>query len=317
MYCRSELSVERNGDLANSITSPLEILPTEPHRFNGKNYLCWAQQMEFFLKQLKIAHVLTDPCPTVTQCLQASAEEVARVKAAETKWVTDDHMCRRHILNYLSDHLYYRCSKKTKSAKELWEELKLVYLNEECGTKRSQVKRYIEFQMVDEKSILEQVLELNNIAHSVVTAGMLIDDSFHVNVILSKLPPSWKDFCIKLMRQEFLTFMMLMDHIKVEEESHNLDKQGEPSKFVDFLIAKNFGPRTREMKKPGMSWKRRESEMDGKTVVCYNCGKKGHVSKHCRNRKSDKAINESKNGGNGNSTTPADTEVNKVDSIVE
>lgn len=273
--------------MANSVTSPLELFPTELHRFNGKNYRVWAQQIELLLKQLKVAYVLTDPCPIVTLCPEASSEEVTRVKAAERKWVNDNHLCRHHILNFLSDHLYYQYSKRTKTAKELWEELKLVYLDDEFGTKRSQVKKYIEFQMFDEKSICEQVLELNKIADTIVAAGMLIFENFHVSVILSKLPLSWKDFCVKLMRMEYLTFTMLMDHIKTEEECRRRDKRGEPSKFIELSPAVNFGPRMREM-----SRKRRESEMDGKTVVCYNCRKKGHVAKRCHNKKLHKEIND-------------------------
>ncbi|KAK1560977.1 hypothetical protein Q3G72_033067 [Acer saccharum] len=288
---RSEVEDEENGVVSDSVTSPTELVPTEPERFNGKNYLYWAQKMEVFLKQLKIEYVLSDACPGVTLSPRASSEEISKVKAAEQKWVHDDHICRRHILSCLSDNLYYQFSKKTKSAKELWEELKLVYLYEEFGTKRLQVKRYIEFQMVDEKPILEQLKEFNNIADSVVAARMMIDDNFHVSVIISKLPPSWKDFCIKLTREEYLSFGMLMDRITVEEELRRQNKQGELSNSVDSRLAKGFGPRMRDMKRPGMSWKRRDSEMDGKIIVCYNCGKKGHMTKDCWNRKIDKEIN--------------------------
>ncbi|KAI9182472.1 hypothetical protein LWI28_025704 [Acer negundo] len=306
---RSEVEDEENGVVSDSVTSPTEFVPTEPERFNGKNYLYWAQKMEVFLKQLKIEYVLSDACPGVTLSPQASSEEISKVKVAEQKWVHDDHICRRHILSCLSDHLYYQFSKKTKSAKELWEELKFVYLYEEFGTKRLQVKKYIEFQMVDEKPILEQLQEFNNIADSVVASGMMIDDNFHVSVIISKLPPSWKDFCIKLTREEYLSFGMLMDRITVEEGVEGLrhqNKQGELSNSVDSRLAKDFGPRMREMKRPGMSWKRRDSEMDGRIIVCYNCGRKGHMTKDCWNRKFDKEIS-SKQIGN-RSTTPGGDE---------
>ncbi|KAK3194611.1 hypothetical protein Dsin_025921 [Dipteronia sinensis] len=299
---RSEVEDQEKGVVSDSVTSPTEFVPTEPIRFNGKNYLYWAQKMEVFLKQLKIEYVLSDACPSVTLSPQASSEEISKVKVAEQKWVHDDHICRRHILSCLSDNLYYQFSKKTKSAKELWEELKLVYLYEEFGTKRSQVKKYIEFQMVDEKPILEQLQEFNNIADSIVAAGMMIDDNFHVSVIISKLPPSWKDFCIKLTHEEYLSFGMLMDRITVEEELRRQNKQGELSNSIDSSLAKGFGPRIREMKRPGISWKRRDSEMDGKIIVCYNCGKKGHMTKDCWNRKFDKEIS-GKQIGNS-STTP-------------
>ncbi|XP_021280140.1 uncharacterized protein LOC110413599 [Herrania umbratica] len=311
----TKLDGEQNGDVSNSVTAfSHEFSPIETTRFDGKNYHCWAEQMELFLKQLQIAYVLTDPCPSLSLSPEASSEESAQAKATEKKWMNDDYLCRHSILSSLSDNLYYQFSKKTKSAKELWEELKLVYLYEEFGTKRSQVRKYIEFQIVDGRPILEQMQELNSIADSIVAAGMMIDENFHVSTIISKLPPSWKDFCVELMREEYLPFRMLMDHIRVEEESRNRVKQAEHSKYGSFHPANNLGPRIRDMKKPGVPWKRRESEMHGRPPICNYCGRKGHLSKFCRNRRCEKEVNGEQNGEN--STIPAVSKVNVVESNV-
>ncbi|KAK6239702.1 hypothetical protein QUC31_005171 [Theobroma cacao] len=315
IYRNTKLDGEQNGDVSNSVTAfSHEFSPIETTRFDGKNYHCWAEQMELFLKQLQIAYVLTDPCPSLTLSPEASSEESAQAKATEKKWMNDDYLCRHSILSSLSDNLYYQFSKKTKSAKELWEELKLVYLYEEFGTKRSQVRKYIEFQIVDGRPILKQMQELNSIADSIVAAGMMIDENFHVSTIISKLPPSWKDFCVKLMREEYLPFRMLMDHIRVEEESRNRVKQAEHSKYESFYPANNLGPRIRDMKKPGVPWKRRESEMHGSPPICNYCGRKGHLSKFCRNRRCEKEVNGKQNGEN--STMPSVSKVNVVESNV-
>ncbi|KDP28479.1 hypothetical protein JCGZ_14250 [Jatropha curcas] len=299
---------ELNGQVSDSgiASSVHELFPIEINRFDGKNYQCWAPQMELFLKQLNIAYVLTNPCPSSAMKPEASAEGIAQAKAVEQKWLNDDYMCRRNILASLSDALYYQYSKNAKSAKELWEELKLVYLYEEFGKKRSHVKKYIEFQMVEEKPILDQVQELNSIADSIVATGIFIDEKFHVSAIISKLPPSWKDFCMKLMCEEYLPFWMLMDRVRVEDESRNQDKQAEPSNSACFNHTKNLGPRMKDMKKPGFNGRRRETEMDNKGLVCYSCGKKGHISKHCRSKKFDKEANEKLD--KENSSAPAVSE---------
>ncbi|XVF33154.1 hypothetical protein REPUB_Repub17cG0143800 [Reevesia pubescens] len=312
---RKKLDGEQNGDVSNSVTAfSHEFSPIETTRFDGKNYLCWAEQMELFLKQLQIAYVLTDPCPSLTLSLEASSEESSQAKAAEKKWIHDDYLCRHSILSSLSDNLYYQFSKKTKSAKELWEELKLVYLYEEFGTKRAQVRKYIEFQIVDGRPIVEQTLELNNIADSIVAAGIMIDENFHVSAIISKLPPSWKDFCVKLMREEYMPFWLLMEHIRVEEESRNGVKPAEHSKSASFHPSYKLGPRIRDMKKPGVPWKKRESEMHVKPLICNYCGKKGHLSKFCWNRKWERDVNREQNGEN--STMPTVSEVNIAESNV-
>ncbi|XP_012490128.1 uncharacterized protein LOC105802804 [Gossypium raimondii] len=312
---RDKLDHQHNRDVSNSGTAfSHEISPIETTRFYGKNYHCWAEHMELFLKQLQIAYVLTDPCPSLNISSEATSEELAQAKVAEKKWMNDDYLCHHCILSALSDNLYYQFSKKAKTAKELWEELKLVYLYEEFGTKRAQVRKYIEFQIVDERPIVEQMQELNIIADSIVATGIMVDENFHVSAIISKLPPSWKDFCVKLMREEHLPFWMLMEQVRVEELSRNRVKQAVHSKSANFDPPNNLGPRIRDIKKTGVPWKKRESEMHGKPIQCNYCGKKGHISKICRNRKIEKAVNGNQNGEN--STIPAVAEVNMIDSNV-
>ncbi|RDX91978.1 RNA polymerase II transcriptional coactivator KELP, partial [Mucuna pruriens] len=300
---RLELNDKKNGDASNSVVdvAPVEPVPTEVIRFevpievirfNGKNYQFWAQQMELLLKQLKIEYVLTELCPNSTLGQAASAEEIAAAKAAERRWLNDDLMCCRNILSHLSDHLFNQYANRKMSAKELWEEVKLVYLYEEFGTKRSKVKKYIEFEMVDEKAVVEQIRELNNIADSIAAAGISIDDNFHVSVIISKLPPSWKDFCIKLMREEYLPFWKLMEHIKIEEESRNgVRPLGEHSNNIGFHQANKGGLRRADYKPLAMC--RNRSEINTKIMSCSICGKKGHLSKNCW-RRYDKQANERK-----------------------
>ncbi|KAE8699801.1 basic helix-loop-helix family protein [Hibiscus syriacus] len=274
---------QQNGDMSNPVTAiSREFSPIETTRFDGKNYHCWAEQMELFLKQLQIAYVLKDPYPGLDLSPEATSEEPAQAKVPEKKWMKDDYLCRHCILSSLSDDLYYQFSKKAKTAKELWEELKLVYLYEEFGTKRAQVRNYLEFQIVDGKSIVEQMQELNNIADSIVASGMMVDENFHVSAIISKLPPSWKEFRIKLMCEEHLPFWMLMEQIRVEESFRHRVKQAEHPKSASFHPANNLGPR---IKDPGVPWKKRESEMHSKVLICSYCSRIGHISRFCRDRK--------------------------------
>ncbi|KAK8711358.1 hypothetical protein V6N13_146642 [Hibiscus sabdariffa] len=312
---RTKPDGQQNGDMSNSVTAiSHEFSPIETTRFDGKNYHCWAEQMELFLKQLQIAYVLTDPYPGLNLSPETTSEELAQAKVPEKKWMNDDHLCRHCILSSLSDGLYYQFSKKAKTAKELWEELKLVYLYEEFGTKRAQVRKYLEFQILDGRSIVEQMQELNNITDSIVASGMMVDENFHVSAIISKLPPSWKDFCTKLMREEHLPFWILMERVRVEELSRHRVKQAEHSKSASFHPAYNPGLRVKDMKKPGVPWKKQESEVHSKPLICNYCGRNGHISRFCRDRKCGKNVNGKQNGDN--STTHAVAEVNMTDSNV-
>ncbi|CAK9136908.1 unnamed protein product [Ilex paraguariensis] len=298
----TDFSLKGHNQHNSSMTaaSPQRLIPIETIRLNGRNYHCWMHQIEFFLKQLKIAYVLTEPCPSNSLSQEASIEEIVEARASAQKWKDDDYICHHNILNSLSDHLFDQYSKKTCSSRELWEELKLVY-NEDFGTKRSQVNKYIQFQMVDGISILEQVQELHKIADSIIASGMCIDENFHVSVIISKLPPSWKDYRTKLLLEEVLPLHTLICRLRVEEESRNRCKKENPSKnanVVEARLENKLGPRKREMKK-----------------LCYTCGKEGHISRYCHHNRKVHATKKSKDEDNGD--VPAITEVNRVEGNIE
>lgn len=291
---------QTEADASNSATafSPQALVPISPTRLNGKNYHCWMHQIEFFLKQLKIAYVLTDPCPSTSISPEASFEETVQAKLKAQKWIDDDYICCHNILNSLSDHLFDKYSSKTFTAKELWEVLKSAY-DEDFQTKRSQVNKYIQFQMVDGVSVLEQVQELHKIADSIVASGIWFDENFHVSTIISKLPPSWKQCRVKLMQEDFLPLNKLMYRLRDEEEFRNHRKKEERFKNTSVVNPNHddkLGPRKREMKN-----------------VCYNCGKEGHKSMNCPRRSDSRE----RSNGKENDNIPVSSEVNMVEKAVE
>ena len=48
--------------------------------------------------------------------------------------------------------------------------------------------------MIDSKTVLSQVQELQLILHEIHAEGMFVSESFQVATIIEELPPSWKDF---------------------------------------------------------------------------------------------------------------------------
>ncbi|WJX80408.1 hypothetical protein P8452_63412 [Trifolium repens] len=98
---RSGINGKKNGEVASSVIDvpvepvaiepvasepvTIEPVPIEIVRFDGKNYQVWAEQMELFLKQLKINYVLTEPCPNAT--LAEKVASAGETKAAEKRWL--------------------------------------------------------------------------------------------------------------------------------------------------------------------------------------------------------------------------------------
>ena len=62
-------------------------------------------------------------------------------------------------MNGLCDSLYNVYIGK-KTTKELWESLDRKYKTEDAGTKKFVVGRFLDFKMVDSKTVISQVQEL-------------------------------------------------------------------------------------------------------------------------------------------------------------
>lgn len=72
-----------------------------------------------------------------------------------------------------------------------------VYKGEAIGSKKFYVKNYGKYKMVDNKFVLKQAKDFQKIVDAIIVAGMYLDPVFDVNMLISKLPPSWQDYKIK------------------------------------------------------------------------------------------------------------------------
>ena len=76
--------------------------------------------------------------------------------AAVDAWNHSDFMCRSYVLNGLENTLYNVYS-LLKTAKELWDSLDKKYKTEDAGLKKFIVGKFLDFNMVDSKTVLSQV----------------------------------------------------------------------------------------------------------------------------------------------------------------
>ncbi|KAK8696393.1 hypothetical protein V6N13_001529 [Hibiscus sabdariffa] len=102
-------------------------------------------------------------------------------------WEQDNFLCRNYILNGLQDSLYWVYD-VYKTTKDLWAALDHKYKAEDAGAKKHLVAKFLNFTMVDSKSVVSQVEELQLIIHGILAEGMTISDSFQVAAIKEKLP---------------------------------------------------------------------------------------------------------------------------------
>nr|KAJ0199823.1 hypothetical protein LSAT_V11C600321130 [Lactuca sativa] len=256
-------------------------------QFDGQNYTRWAEKVKFMLHVLKLSFVL-DPklAPIPENPIPKEGESVDPAVIAELEKQRilrreSEELCVGHIKNSLSDRLYDLYS-LVKDPKELWNALELKYKAHEEVANKYLVSKYLEFQMVDDKSIMEQVHELQVM----------------VGAIIAKLPPSWKDFSKRMMhKSEDYSLDDLMKHLRIEEETRIRDKKGKVGQSVHQVSAgssshkgksggqnkKNFGSKKQSFKKPGHQNPNSKPKRAG---PCHVCGEIGHYARECKDRKS-------------------------------
>ena len=107
-----------------------------------------------------------------------------------------------------------------KTTKELWESLDQKYKTEDAGAKKFVVGRFLDYKMVDSKSVVNQVQELQVILHEIHAEGMMLSETFQVAAIIEKLPPAWKDFknFLKHKRKE-MSIEDLVIRLRIEEDN--------------------------------------------------------------------------------------------------
>ena len=263
-----------------AVRGPPVMMPAEkPEKFDGLNFKRWQQKMLFYLTTIGLVRFLTDDPPILQE-----DETDPKVRMTFLAWKDSDYLCRNYVMNCLADSLYNVYSSKA-SSKELWESLDRKYKTEDAGSKKYIVGRFLEFKMVDNKTVVSQVQDLQLIFHDIQAEGMTISESFQVASVIEKLPSGWKEFknYLKHKRKE-TSLEDLVVRLRIEEDNRGSDKRFKTTSERANIVEHGEGSRG---KKPanklgakGAAFKKKnQQKFVGK---CFNCDKEGHRAADCR-----------------------------------
>lgn len=281
--------------VVNTTTTPVVGAPTivhsnsvshgeKPEKFVGVDFKRWQQKMLFYLTTLNLAKFLNEDPPAIQEGENNRASLIAL-----DAWKHSDFLCKNYILNGLDNALYgVYCYKK--SAKELWESLEKKYKTEDAGTKKFIVGKFLDYKMVDSKTVISQVQELQVILHDIHAENMSVSESFQVAAIIEKLPPMWRDFknYLKHKRKE-MNIEELVVRLRIEEDNRSSEKRvGDSIPQAKANVVESSNNKGKKRKHSVESTKKNAKKFKGN---CYNCGKAGHRSVDCRKPKKQSQAN--------------------------
>ncbi|XP_017970429.1 PREDICTED: uncharacterized protein LOC108660681 [Theobroma cacao] len=171
--------------------------------------------MRFLLITLKVTYVLDTPPPNE----KGDEESVDRTRLRQ-KWDNDDYICMGHILNGISDALFDAYQSEA-SEKQLWDKLEVRYMVEDASNKKFLVCHFNNYKMVDNRSVMEQLHELERILNTFKQYGLKMDEVIVVSLVIDKLPPSWRDTKKTLKhKKEDMSLEDLGNHLRIKEDYH-------------------------------------------------------------------------------------------------
>ena len=99
-----------------------------------------------------------------------------------------------------------------------------------AGMKKFIVGKFVDYNIVDSKTVISQTQDLQIILHNIHAQGMSLSDSFQVAAIIEKLPPTWKDFKSYLKHKcKEMNLEELIVRLRIEEENCGSEKKSATS----------------------------------------------------------------------------------------
>ncbi|XP_060186796.1 uncharacterized protein LOC132616199 [Lycium barbarum] len=140
-------------------TTRTAVPPAEkPAKFTGANFNGWQQRMFFWLTTLGMQK-FTSEDPPVPATDMPDNQKFMVTEA----WKQADFLCKGYILSALEDDLYNVYS-EIETSKELWSALEKKYKIEDACLKKFVVAKFLDYKMVDGKTVGTQIEEDNKTA---------------------------------------------------------------------------------------------------------------------------------------------------------
>ena len=149
----------------------------KPEVFDGANFKRWQAKTKLWLTDLRLFWVVSNP-------------PMFPLETAEmTRWEDANNSALARLLAVLSNRLFDVYVTFT-NAKQLWDELNEKYSEGDNGNESFITAAYLNYKMVEGRSVMEQLHELQLHVCDLNQYDCLLPESFQVNVILAKLPSS-------------------------------------------------------------------------------------------------------------------------------
>jgi hypothetical protein len=120
----------------------------------------------------------------------------------------------------------------------MWDTLNTEYGGSDAGTELYIIEQYLDYHMVDGKSVVTQAQEIQCMVKELELLKIIVPDEFVPGGIIAKLPPSWRDFATALKHKRLhMSISDLITSLDIEEKARAKDRR---SKGADGQTSDNM-----------------------------------------------------------------------------
>jgi hypothetical protein len=178
-----------------------------PASFPGMHFKRWQARVTLWLTAMGVFWVSNGKLED-----QVTAEHEKAYEKANTLFVG---AVIRAFLDHLQDVYLHN-----KTGKDMWDVLNNDNSGSDAGTKLYIIEQYHDYKMVDGKDVVEQAHEIQCMVKELELLKIIVPDEIVVGGIISKLPPSWRDFTTTLKHKiTHMSISYLIVSLHVEEKA--------------------------------------------------------------------------------------------------
>jgi len=258
-------------------------------KFNGQSYQLWKIQMEDYVYQRDLYQPLSRKTKKLTSM-------------TDTKWDILDRKALGIIRLCLAASVAFNISKDT-TIEGLMSTLAKLYEKPSTSNKVFLMNHLFNMNISKGGSVADHLNEFNTVTSQLSSVGVTFDDEVRDLLFLCSLPESWNGLVMAISNSVFGSSTLKFDDVVGAILSEEMRRKSSGETSGNALTAETRGrkmERGKILEYRSRSRKGRSKSRSG--IVCWKCGKKGHLKKDCKSQKGKEGDAQQENNYEANMT---------------